>query len=82
MPGKRTGISYPGDIKTKSKLPIIGNGDISTARQAVRRVRDYGVDAVTDQARRFEIPLFLNRLTRSGGAGLSGCQLHKALRGS
>ena len=37
---------FIGDVKAKSKLPIIGNGDIATAEQAVRRVRDYGVDAV------------------------------------
>ena len=37
---------FIGNIKAKSPLPIIGNGDISSAEQAVSRVRDYGVDAV------------------------------------
>ncbi len=37
---------FIGDVKAKSPLPIIGNGDVSTAQDAVRRYRDYGVDAV------------------------------------
>src|SRR6185312_11595629 len=37
---------FIGDVKAKSRLPIIGNGDITTAEIAVKRVRDYGVDAV------------------------------------
>jgi nifR3 family TIM-barrel protein len=37
---------FIGDVKAKSPIPIIGNGDISTAEQAVARMRDYGVDAV------------------------------------
>ncbi len=37
---------FIGNIKAKSQVPIIGNGDIMTAEQAVSRVRDYGVDAV------------------------------------
>lgn len=37
---------FIGGIKAKSPIPIIGNGDISTAEQAVARVRTYGVDAV------------------------------------
>ena len=34
------------DIKAKSPLPIIGNGDIGTAEQAVHRMKTSGVDAV------------------------------------
>lgn len=34
-----------GDIKSKSSVPIIGNGDIDTAEVAVQKVRTYGVDA-------------------------------------
>lgn len=34
-----------GDIKAKSSIPIIGNGDINTAEVAVEKVRTYGVDA-------------------------------------
>ena len=34
------------DVKAKSTLPIIGNGDIGTAEQAVHRMRTSGVDAV------------------------------------
>lgn len=34
------------EIKNKSPLPIIGNGDITTAETAVEKVRKYGVDAV------------------------------------
>ncbi len=37
---------FIGDVKAKSPLPIIGNGDVSTAEDAVRRYRTYGVDAV------------------------------------
>ena len=37
---------FIGEIKAKSPLPIIGNGDICTPEQAVNRYRTYGVDAV------------------------------------
>ena len=37
---------FIGEIKAKSPLPIIGNGDVVTAEQAVSRYRTYGVDAV------------------------------------
>jgi len=37
---------FIGDIKAKSSLPIIGNGDIGTPEVAVERYRNYGVDAV------------------------------------
>jgi nifR3 family TIM-barrel protein len=37
---------FIGTVKAKSSLPIIGNGDIGSAEVAVKRVRDYGVDAV------------------------------------
>ncbi len=37
---------FIGEVKTKSKLPIIGNGDVNTPDQAVDRYRTYGVDAV------------------------------------
>jgi tRNA-dihydrouridine synthase B len=37
---------FIGEIKAKSPLPIIGNGDVGTADQAVRSYRDYSVDAV------------------------------------
>jgi nifR3 family TIM-barrel protein len=37
---------FIGDVKSKSPLPIIGNGDVVTAEQAVDRYRTYGVDAV------------------------------------
>jgi len=37
---------FIGDIKAKSPIPIIGNGDITNAEQAVSRMRTYGVDAV------------------------------------
>jgi tRNA-dihydrouridine synthase len=37
---------FIGEIKAKSPLPIIGNGDISTGEDAVRRYKTYGVDAV------------------------------------
>ncbi len=35
-----------GEVKAKSSIPIIGNGDITTAEIAVDKVRTYGVDAV------------------------------------
>ncbi len=37
---------FIGDVKAKTKMPIIGNGDITTAEIAVKRAREYGVDAV------------------------------------
>jgi nifR3 family TIM-barrel protein len=37
---------FIGNVKAKSSIPIIGNGDINTGEVAVQRVRDYGVDAV------------------------------------
>jgi tRNA-dihydrouridine synthase len=37
---------FIGDVKAKSPLPIIGNGDVVTAEQAVSRYKTYGVDAV------------------------------------
>ncbi len=37
---------FIGEVKAKSSLPIIGNGDVVTAEQAVTRYRNYGVDAV------------------------------------
>lgn len=36
---------FIGEVKAKASIPIIGNGDIKTPEEAVRRVRDYGVDA-------------------------------------
>jgi nifR3 family TIM-barrel protein len=37
---------YIADIKSRATLPILGNGDILTAKQAVQRVKDTGVDGV------------------------------------
>lgn len=37
---------FIGNVKAKSPLPIIGNGDVTTAEQAVERYKTYGVDAV------------------------------------
>ena len=37
---------FIGEVKAKSSLPIIGNGDVVTAEQAVSRYKNYGVDAV------------------------------------
>ena len=34
------------DVKAKSPIPIVGNGDINTAEAAVEKMRVYGVDAV------------------------------------
>jgi nifR3 family TIM-barrel protein len=35
-----------GDVKAKSSIPIIGNGDIVTGQIALERMKTYGVDAV------------------------------------
>lgn len=35
-----------GDVKSKSSIPIIGNGDLQTAALAVKRFKETGVDAV------------------------------------
>lgn len=37
---------YIAEVKSKAKLPIIGNGDILTAEQAVMRLKTTGCDAV------------------------------------
>jgi nifR3 family TIM-barrel protein len=37
---------FIGEVKAKSSIPIIGNGDITTAEVAVSRMKNYGVDAV------------------------------------
>lgn len=37
---------FIGEVKAKSPLPVIGNGDVVTAEQAVSRYKNYGVDAV------------------------------------
>lgn len=37
---------FIGSVKAKSSIPILGNGDITTAEIAVERMRTYGVDAV------------------------------------
>ena len=35
-----------GDVKAKSSIPILGNGDVTTPEIAVERMRTYGVDAL------------------------------------
>lgn len=37
---------FIGNVKAKSSIPIIGNGDITTAEVAVTKMKTYGVDAV------------------------------------
>lgn len=37
---------FIGEVKAKSPLPILGNGDITTPEIAVQRMKTYGVDAV------------------------------------
>ncbi len=37
---------FIGNVKAKTNIPIIGNGDITTPELAVARARDYGVQAV------------------------------------
>lgn len=37
---------FVGNLKAKSNMPMVGNGDIQTAEQAVRKYLDYGLDAV------------------------------------
>jgi tRNA-dihydrouridine synthase B len=37
---------FIGEVKARSPIPIIGNGDITTAEVAVEKMRTYGVDAV------------------------------------
>ncbi len=37
---------YIAEVKAKSRIPIIGNGDINSARTAVRRLRETGCEGV------------------------------------
>ncbi len=37
---------YIGEVKAKTNLPIIGNGDIHTASQAIQRLNTFGLDGV------------------------------------
>lgn len=37
---------YIANVKARAKIPIIGNGDVATAAQAVARLRESGVDGV------------------------------------
>lgn len=37
---------YIAEVKAKAKIPILGNGDIASAAQAVERLRETGVDGV------------------------------------
>lgn len=37
---------FIGNVKAKSSIPILGNGDLTTPEKAVERYRTYGVDAV------------------------------------
>lgn len=37
---------FIGNVKAKSSIPIIGNGDLTTPEKAVERYKTYGVDAV------------------------------------
>lgn len=37
---------FIGEVKAKSPIPVIGNGDLTTPEKAVKHYRDYGVDAV------------------------------------
>ena len=38
--------NYIGEVKSKSPIPIVGNGDLGTAELAVERLKQSGVDAV------------------------------------
>jgi len=37
---------YIGDVKAKAQIPILGNGDIATASQAVEKLKLYNLDGV------------------------------------
>jgi nifR3 family TIM-barrel protein len=37
---------FIGNVKAKSSIPVIGNGDLTTPEKAVERFKTYGVDAV------------------------------------
>lgn len=38
--------NFIADVKANSKIPILGNGDINSAKTAVRRMKETGVDGV------------------------------------
>jgi tRNA-dihydrouridine synthase B len=42
----RADWDFIGEVKAKSKIPIIGNGDIHSGAQAVERLTTYGLDGV------------------------------------
>lgn len=50
------------EVKAKSKLPIIGNGDILSAKQALETYRQYGVDAVMIGRAALRNPLIFRQL--------------------
>ena len=59
-------------IKEKSPIPIIGNGDILTAEQAVRRLRDSGCDAVMIGRGALRDPFIFRDIARIEGREVPG----------
>lgn len=55
------------EVKSKSPLPIIGNGDVLSAVQAVERLKDSGVDAVMIGRGALRNPFIFQEIAREMG---------------
>lgn len=62
-------------VKEKSPIPIIGNGDILTAEQAVRRLKESGCDAVMIGRGALRDPFIFKRIAVLEGREAEGGEL-------
>lgn len=64
---------YIGDVKSKSKIPVLGNGDILTAQTAVSRLTEYKLDGVLIGRGALKNPTIFNECMRLwSGHGQTG----------
>jgi len=69
----RADWDYIGDVKARSSLPIIGNGDIALAEQAVAYLRDYKLDGIMIGRGALKNPfIFYETMSLWNGEGLRG----------
>jgi nifR3 family TIM-barrel protein len=73
---------FIGNVKAKSSIPIIGNGDLTTPEKAVDRYRTYGVDAVLIGRGALRNPFIFDqsaRLLRGEPYGVPGTEDYLAM---